>query len=90
MRELLSQFNFLSAAVAVVGAIVGLILGSSSESFIHFILPFAAGGFIYIAGSNLIPELHKKCGLKDAFWHIFALLLGVVLMYGLKFVGHAH
>ena len=83
-------FNFLSAAVAIVGAIVGLILGANSETFIHFILPFAAGGFIYIAGSNLIPELHKECKLCDTVWHIFALLLGILLMYGLKFIGHVH
>ncbi|HIH11888.1 TPA: ZIP family metal transporter [Candidatus Woesearchaeota archaeon] len=79
--------NFLSGAVAIVGAIVGLALGTRSEVFLQFILPFAAGGFVYIAGSNLIPELHKECGLKDSFWHFFALLLGMVLMYLMTFLG---
>ncbi len=77
--------NFLSAAVAVVGAAVGLSL--RTDMFIDFILPFAAGGFVYIAGSNLIPEMHKECGLKDSFWHFFALLLGLLITYLLAVVG---
>ena len=79
--------NFVSAAVAILGAVVGLIIGSGSETFILFILPFAAGGFIYIAGSNLIPELHKECGLKDSFGHFFALLAGIIIMALLRSVG---
>ncbi len=80
-------YNFLSAAVAIIGAVVGLFIGVRSETFIHFILPFAAGGFVYIAGSNLIPELHKECGLKDSFWHFFVMVLGILIMLGLKVVG---
>ena len=80
-------FNFLSAGVAIIGAVVGLIIGIRSEAFVHLILPFAAGGFLYIAGSNLIPELHKECGLKDSFWHFFVLVIGILIMLGLKMVG---
>ncbi len=79
-------FNFLSAAVAIVGAIVGLAFGSQSEAFIAFILPFAAGGFVYIAGSNLIPELHKECGLEDSFWHFVVMVFGIAIMVGLLFL----
>lgn len=79
-------FNFLSAAVAIVGAIVGLIVGGASETFIYFILPFAAGGFVYIAGSNLIPELHKEKDLGDSVWHFLAMVLGILLMVGLLFL----
>lgn len=80
-------FNFLSAAVAIIGAVVGLVIGVRSETFVHLILPFAAGGFVYIAGSNLIPELHKECGLKDSFWHFFVMVIGILIMLGLKMVG---
>lgn len=78
--------NFLSASVAIVGAIIGIWWGAHSELFIRLILPFAAGGFLYIAGSNLIPELHKECGLKDSFGHFIALLVGIALMFALKFL----
>ncbi|MBN1386124.1 ZIP family metal transporter [Candidatus Woesearchaeota archaeon] len=80
-------YNFLSALTAVVGAIVGLIMGNEDLAII--ILPFAAGGFLYIAGSDLIPELHKECGIKDAMLHMGALILGAVLMLGIKFL-HFH
>ena len=84
MKALL--LNFLSAAVAILGAVVGLIIGSGSEEFILSLLPFAAGGFIYIAGSNLIPELHKEYNLKDSFLHLFALVLGIGIMVALLFL----
>ena len=79
-------FNFLSAAVAMAGAVAGLLLGARGEAFILFILPFAAGGFIYIAGANLIPELHKECSLKETVWHLLALLLGMSLMVAVLFL----
>ena len=84
MKALL--LNFLSAAVAILGAIVGLVVGSGSEEFILSLLPFAAGGFIYIAGSNLIPELHKEYNLKDSFLHLFALVLGIGITVALLFL----
>ena len=80
--------NFLSAIVAVLGAIVGIMISSRSQMFIQWILPFAAGGFVYIAGSNLIPELHKECDAKDTFWHLFAIILGIGLMVMLKRIGN--
>lgn len=76
-------YNFLSAATAIVGAVIGLFLGARSEAFVLFILPFAAGGFIYIAGSTLIPELHKECGWKESVWHIAAFILGIALMWAI-------
>ncbi|MEK6939533.1 MAG: ZIP family metal transporter [Nanoarchaeota archaeon] len=76
-------YNFLSAAAAIVGAIIGLILGARSEAFTLFILPFAAGGFVYIAGSTLIPELHKECGWKESVLHILAFIVGIALMWGI-------
>lgn len=81
-------FNFLTATLAIIGAIVGLTLGARSEVFISAIVPFAAGAFIYIAGSNLIPELLKKNeGLKDLFQQLFAFILGISIMYGLLLIG---
>ncbi len=83
--------NFLSALIAVVGAIIGIVVGSYSHTFVSLILPFAAGGFIYIAGSDLLPELHKECHTRETFWresawHIFALILGIGLMLALTFL----
>ena len=81
-------FNFLSATLAIVGAIVGLIIGTQSEAFIVAIIPFAAGAFIYIAGCNLIPELlRKNPGLKSLIMQFIAFMIGIMIMYGLLFLG---
>ena len=80
-------FNFFSATLAIAGAIVGLILGTQSEIFMVAIVPFAGGAFIYIAGSNLIPELlRKNHGLKILLQQFLAFIVGIIIMYGLLFL----
>jgi zinc and cadmium transporter len=80
-------FNFFSATLAIAGAIVGLILGTQSEIFMVAIVPFAGGAFIYIAGSNLIPELlRKNHGLKILLQQFLAFVVGIIIMYGLLFL----
>ncbi len=84
-------FNFLSALTSVLGAIVGILL-SSKFDLGPFIIPFASGIFLYIAASNLVPELHRQCGLKDTMFHTLAIILGIGLMIALVFLtpGHSH
>ncbi|MBE0697680.1 MAG: ZIP family metal transporter, partial [Anaerolineaceae bacterium] len=41
--------NFVAACTAILGAVITILLGSVTEELIKFILPFAAGGFIYLA-----------------------------------------
>lgn len=73
-------FNFASALMAVIGAFAGYFITDLSKGFLNFILPFTAGGFIYIATSDLIPELHKENDLKRSTAAFFAFLLGIVFM----------
>jgi|TARA_B100001971_G_scaffold70895_1_gene65307 zinc and cadmium transporter len=83
-------YNFLSAATAILGAVIGLILAGKTAGFTHFIIPFAAGNFIYIAGSNLVPELHKHCKLKDTILHIIAIICGIAVMVAVTLFGPGH
>lgn len=85
-------YNFLSASTAIFGTVVGIILVGKVHQFSEFILPFAAGNFIYIAASNLVPQLHRECGVKDTFVHIFAIILGVaiIIVVTLLLPGHVH
>lgn len=73
-------FNFLTALTAVLGAIIVLALNINDGSITKFLVPFAAGGFIYIASSDLIPELHKNTEPKKSFWQLAAFVLGIGLM----------
>ena len=80
-------YNFLTALTAVLGAVVVLIIGSSVENITTFLVPFTAGSFIYIAGSDLIPELHKgKFDWKSSLMQFAAIALGVLVMYALLFL----
>lgn len=85
--------NFLSALTAVVGAALAFLIGESAESFANLLVPIVAGGFIYIALSDLIPELHKMKRLRQASIQLGAIIAGVCIMLLLTRVeppGHAH
>jgi len=75
------MFNFLTALTAVVGAIIALVAGSAIQGFVPLLIPFAAGNFIYIAGSDLIPELRKDTPEpKKAALQMMSLVLGITPM----------
>lgn len=52
--------NSLTALVALLGAVVGLLLGARIAGFSDVVLGVTAGGFIYIAAADLMPELHRE------------------------------
>ncbi|PIR24056.1 ZIP family metal transporter [Candidatus Campbellbacteria bacterium CG11_big_fil_rev_8_21_14_0_20_44_21] len=74
-------YNFLSALFAVLGVLIPLFLFSAAEVLVSIVLPVAAGGFVYIAGSDLIPELHKEIAFKKSLGQFVFILLGILLMY---------
>jgi len=73
-------FNFLSALTAILGVVVVLSLSATSASLPGLLLPFTAGGFVYIATADLIPELKKETDLKKSFIQLLGLLLGLGIM----------
>lgn len=73
-------FNFLSALTAIVGSLVALSIGETVAGSITFLTAFAAGNFIYIAASDLIPELHKEVSLQKSFMQFTTMLLGIAIM----------
>lgn len=83
-------FNFLSALVSILGVVVGIVLIDRIHGFTNFVIPFAAGNFLYIAASNLVPELHRHCKLKETFLHLFAIIVGVAIIAALTLFGPGH
>jgi zinc and cadmium transporter len=73
-------FNFLSALMAMLGAVVGYIISSFVNTFTTFLLSLTAGGFIYIATSDLIPEIHKEKDVKRSSSAFLAFLCGIIFM----------
>ena len=81
------MLNFLSALTAVLGVIVALALSGMIESISLILVPIAAGGFIYIAGSDLIPELHKHSEkFGESLGHLIVFILGILVMGLLLFL----
>ena len=79
-------YNFLSALFAIGGAVMALTLTTDPQTLTSVILPVTAGGFIYIAGSDLIPEIHKELKLSSSLVQLLAMSAGSGLMLLLKFL----
>ncbi len=75
--------NFFSQLACFAGAGVGIALAGIT-SFIGVLLPVAAGGFVYIAASDLIPELHKERKLKKSMLSFLIFLLGAVVIAAIR------
>ena len=82
------MFNFLTALTAIIGAIITLVLSAKMSFLPEYLIPFTAGGFIYIAASDLIPQIHqhKDKNLKQSFLELGVFVLGILMMYGLLFL----
>lgn len=73
-------FNFFTAGTAIIGGIVGYFLTNAILNFTTLLLPIAAGHFIYIAGTDLLPELHKEVRAEKSVLQLVSILLGIAVM----------
>lgn len=80
-------FNLLSGMAAVLGAVFSLVVGGEISGFSVSLLPVTAGGFLYIAGSDLIPELHHEVDVKMSALQLLLMMLGVGIMASLLVLG---
>lgn len=78
--------NLLVALTSVIGAIIGAVLGSQSALFSVYLTPIAAGGFIYIAASDLIPEIRQEKLNRSSVRSLIMFVLGLVFMYAVLFI----
>jgi len=72
-------FNFLSALMAVLGGVIGLVLGSQMAGGIPILLAVAGGSFLYISVSDLMPELREVRTTNEVVRRLVVLLIGVWL-----------
>jgi zinc and cadmium transporter len=74
------SFNFISAMIALLGGLFALLLSGILEIFNLFFLAFSGGGFIYLASTELMPELIAQKDLKKSFIQTLIFIAGVVLI----------
>jgi zinc and cadmium transporter len=81
-------FNFLSALTALLGVAFELAVESRIKGFSNYLIPITAGGFLYIASSDLIPQLHRdhEAKLSTSFLQLISIVLGVGVMTLLVFI----
>ena len=72
--------NAFSASSVILGGLVGYFVSSSVELAIPVLIPFAAGAFVYIAASDLLPELKHEEKIKDSLLHFLIFSLGIGIM----------
>ena len=80
--------NFLVALTAVLGGLVGYLISSRIGNVVSYILPFAAGGFVYIAATDLIPEMKKEVDIKKSMMTLVVFICGILIMWVTKVMFH--
>jgi zinc and cadmium transporter len=80
-------WNLLSALTFPLGAVLAYILAQSIA--VAGLVLFAAGNFVYIAASDLIPEIKEEKELGGAALHFLCFASGLTMMYALAHVFHA-
>ena len=79
-------YNFGSALTALLGAVIALLLSGAVEGIDRPLLAISAGAFIYIAGADLIPELHKGASIRTGVIQFFGIAAGFVVMAALLLI----
>ena len=81
-------FNLLTASVSIAGALISLCVGPLIGDYAVTLLPITAGGFLYIAGSDLVPELQQECdvNVSSAVLQFIFMILGIGVMALLVFL----
>jgi zinc and cadmium transporter len=72
--------NIFVSFTALLGGILGYFLNIGSQYLLFLLIPFAAGGFIYIAVSDLMPEVRTEINIKKSLLSFFIILLGVAIV----------
>ncbi len=73
--------NFATALTALLGGVVGYFISSHVENIVNYLLPFAAGGFVYIAATDLVPEIKKEVDVRKSIATILVFIGGITLMW---------
>ncbi|TWU39909.1 zinc transporter ZupT [Novipirellula aureliae] len=78
-------FNFFCSATFLAGGILAYAV--SDQINVVFLVPFAAGNFLYIGAADLIPEIKHHHSIKTNVLHFAAFSLGIGLLLAVRLVG---
>jgi len=79
--------NFLVALTVTLGGLTGFfVFRFFDSSLVNYLLPVAAGGFIYISASDLVPEIRKEKKIKKSSLSLLVFFLGLLMSFLFKFI----
>jgi zinc and cadmium transporter len=70
-------YNLICSLMAVFGGLLGYFTLEKAESLIPYVLVFASSGFIYIAVSDLMPQMQRRATLRETIPQVLLIALGV-------------
>jgi zinc and cadmium transporter len=89
-KKAIIAVNIAQSLLTIPGVFLGFYLGQALDEYLPFLLAGTAGIFIYIAASDLIPEIHHQAGHKHLFRVALPMLLAIVLIFFLSELAHSH
>ena len=82
------MFNFVSALTFLLGSIVAYVASSTID--VVFLVPLAAGNYLYIGAADLIPEIKKANEISTNVIHFVSFTLGILLLGAIRMLASAH
>ncbi|WP_408058415.1 ZIP family metal transporter [Undibacterium griseum] len=73
-------YNLACSLLGVIGGILGYFTLEKASGMIPYVLVFASSGFIYIAVSDLMPQMQRRATLRETVPQILLIALGIVLV----------
>lgn len=83
-------YNLICSGMAIVGGVVGYLTLGQGMEYIPYVLVLASSGFIYIAVSDLMPQMQRRASVRETIPQIVLIALGVLLVVLLTSAAHAH
>jgi zinc and cadmium transporter len=83
-------YNLLCSLMAVAGGVLGYFMLERGMQWIPYVLVFASSGFIYIAVSDLMPQMQRRATVRETIPQVLLIALGVVMVLFLTARNHAH
>ena len=81
-------YNLICSLMAVVGGVLGYLMLERATGVIPYVLVFASSGFIYIAVSDLMPQMQRRASLRETIPQVLLIAAGVAIVVFLT--GHSH
>ncbi len=83
-------YNLLSSLMAIIGGLIGYFTLGRVSDWIPYVLVFASSGFIYIAVSDLMPQMQRRSTLRETIPQIILIAVGVALVVFVTGRAHSH